>query len=59
MQQSYAKLCGVTKPSRGRSGGGQPALEPGAFVRHGVTLRREFNEVPPITVESTRSCRFW
>jgi signal transduction histidine kinase len=26
-------------------------LNAGAFVRHGVTLRREFSEVPPITVD--------
>jgi len=26
-------------------------LNAGAFVRHGVTLRREFNEVPPIIVD--------
>jgi C4-dicarboxylate-specific signal transduction histidine kinase len=26
-------------------------LNAGAFVRHGVTLRREFGEVPPITVD--------
>jgi signal transduction histidine kinase len=26
-------------------------LNAGAFVRHGVTLRRDFSEVPPITVD--------
>ena len=52
MQQSYAKLCGVTETVA-------PVdlvedslrLNAGAFVRHGVTLRREFSEVPPITVD--------
>jgi PAS domain S-box-containing protein len=52
MQQSYAKLCGVTETI--------PVMDlvedslrlnAGAFVRHGVTLRREFSEVPPITVD--------
>jgi len=52
MQQSYAKLCGVTETVR------VPdlvedslRLNAGAFARHGVTLQREFGEVPPIIVD--------
>jgi PAS domain S-box-containing protein len=52
MQQSYAKLCGVTETiavaDLVEDG---LRLNAGAFVRHGVTLRREFGEVPPITVD--------
>ncbi|MGB6308266.1 MAG: PAS domain S-box protein, partial [Steroidobacteraceae bacterium] len=52
MQQSYAKLCGVTETvavvDLVEDG---LRLNAGAFVRHGVTLRREFSEVPPITVD--------
>jgi PAS domain S-box-containing protein len=52
MQQSYAKLCGVTETvSVADLVEDSLRLNAGAFVRHGVTLRREFGEVPPITVD--------
>jgi PAS domain S-box-containing protein len=52
MQQSYAKLCGVTETvSVADLVEDSLRLNAGAFVRHGVTLRREFSEVPPITVD--------
>jgi len=52
MQQSYAKLCGVTETvAVAELVEDSLRLNAGAFVRHGVTLRREFNEVPPITVD--------
>jgi PAS domain S-box-containing protein len=52
MQQSYAKLCGVTETVAVIDlVEDSLRLNAGAFVRHGVTLRREFSEVPPITVD--------
>ena len=52
MQQSYAKLCGVTETiAVADLVEDSLRLNAGAFVRHGVTLRREFGEVPPITVD--------
>ena len=52
MQQSYAKLCGVTETLAVVDlVEDSLRLNAGAFVRHGVTLRREFSEVPPITVD--------
>jgi PAS domain S-box-containing protein len=52
MQQSYAKLCGVTETvAVADLVEDSLRLNAGAFVRHGVTLRREFNEVPPVTVD--------
>ena len=52
MQQSYAKLCGVTETIAVVDlVEDSLRLNAGAFVRHGVTLRREFSEVPPITVD--------
>jgi PAS domain S-box-containing protein len=52
MQQSYAKLCGVTETvAVADLVEDSLRLNAGAFVRHGVTLRREFNDVPPITVD--------
>jgi PAS domain S-box-containing protein len=52
MQQSYAKLCGVTETIAVVDlVEDSLRLNAGAFVRHGVTLRREFEEVPPITVD--------
>jgi PAS domain S-box-containing protein len=52
MQQSYAKRCGVTETvavvELVEDG---LRLNAGAFARHGVTLRREFADVPPITVD--------
>jgi PAS domain S-box-containing protein len=52
MQQSYAKLCGVTETVEVADlVEDSLRLNAGAFVRHGVTLHREFNEVPPITVD--------
>lgn len=52
MQQSYAKLCGVTETVAVVDlVEDSLRLNAGAFVRHGVTLCREFGEVPPITVD--------
>jgi PAS domain S-box-containing protein len=52
MQQSYAKLCGVVETIAVVDlVEDSLRLNAGAFVRHGVTLRREFTEVPPITVD--------
>jgi PAS domain S-box-containing protein len=52
MQQSYAKLCGVTETVAVVDlVEDSLRLNAGAFVRHGVTLRREFGEAPPITVD--------
>lgn len=52
MQQSYAKLCGVIETVKVTDlVEDSLRLNAGAFVRHGVTLRREFGEVPPITVD--------
>jgi PAS domain S-box-containing protein len=52
MQQSYAKLCGVTETvAVAELVEDSLRLNAGAFVRHGVTLHREFGEVPPITVD--------
>jgi PAS domain S-box-containing protein len=52
MQQSYAKLCGVTETiAVAELVEDSLRLNAGAFVRHGVALRREFGEVPPITVD--------
>jgi PAS domain S-box-containing protein len=52
MQQSYAKLCGVTETVEVADlVEDSLRLNAGAFVRHGVTLRREFSDVPAITVD--------
>jgi PAS domain S-box-containing protein len=52
MQQSYAKLCGVTETVNVVDlVEDSLRLNAGAFARHGVTLQREFNEVPPIIVD--------
>ena len=52
MQQSYAKLCGVTETvAVVELVEDSLRLNAGAFVRHGVTLQREFAEVPPVTVD--------
>jgi PAS domain S-box-containing protein len=52
MQQGYAKLCGVIETVNVADlVEDSLRLNAGAFVRHGVTLRREFSEVPPITVD--------
>jgi PAS domain S-box-containing protein len=52
MQQSYAKLCGVTETVKVTDlVEDSLRLNAGAFVRHGLTLRREFGDVPPITVD--------
>jgi PAS domain S-box-containing protein len=52
MQQNYAKLCGVTETVQVVDlVEDSLRLNAGAFVRHGVTLRREFGAVPPITVD--------
>jgi PAS domain S-box-containing protein len=52
MQQSYAKLCGVTETVEVVDlVEDSLRLNAGAFARHGVTLCREFSPVPPITVD--------
>jgi len=52
MQQSYAKLCGVTETVEVVDlVEDSLRLNAGAFARHGVTLYREFSRVPPITVD--------
>src|ERR1700678_839402 len=52
MQQSYAKLCGVTETVEVVDlVEDSLRLNAGAFVRHGVTVRREFSEVPRIEVD--------
>jgi PAS domain S-box-containing protein len=52
MQQSYAKLCGVVETvSVADLVEDSLRLNAGAFVRHGVTLERDYREVPPISVD--------
>ena len=52
MQQSYAKLCGVTETVEVVDlVEDSLRLNAGAFARHGVTLQREFGAVPPINVD--------
>jgi len=52
MQQSYAKLCGVTETVEVVDlVEDSLRLNAGAFARHGVTVLREFGEVPPINVD--------
>ena len=52
MQQKFARLCGVTEvvPVADLVED-SVRLNAGAFERHGVTLRREFSDAPPITVD--------
>ncbi|HTV95710.1 MAG TPA: PAS domain S-box protein [Steroidobacteraceae bacterium] len=52
MQQSYAKLCGVTETVQAVDlVEDSLRLNAGAFARHGVTLRREFGDVPALNVD--------
>jgi PAS domain S-box-containing protein len=52
MQQSYAKLCGVTETVEVVDlVEDSLRLNAGAFARHGVTLHREFGAVPLINVD--------
>jgi PAS domain S-box-containing protein len=52
MQQSYAKLCGVTETVEVVDlVEDSLRLNAGAFARHGVTVHREFGEVPRIEVD--------
>jgi signal transduction histidine kinase len=52
MQQSYAKLCGVTETVEVVDlVEDSLRLNAGAFARHGVTLHREFGDIPPINVD--------
>ncbi|MGC1387589.1 MAG: PAS domain S-box protein [Steroidobacteraceae bacterium] len=52
MQQSYAKLCGVTEVVEVSDlVEDSLRLNAGALARHGVTLQREFGAVAPITVD--------
>jgi PAS domain S-box-containing protein len=52
MQQSYAKLCGVTETIEvAELVEDSLRLNAGAFARHGVALCREFADVPSIQVD--------
>jgi PAS domain S-box-containing protein len=52
MQQSYAKRCGVTETVEVADlVEDSLRLNAGAFARHGVTLKRDFSDVSPITVD--------
>ncbi len=52
MQQSYAKLCGVTETVEVVDlVEDSLRLNAGAFARHGVTLERDFGETPKINVD--------
>jgi PAS domain S-box-containing protein len=52
MQQSYAKLCGVTETVEVADlVEDSLRLNAGAFARHGVALQREFAAVPSINVD--------
>jgi signal transduction histidine kinase len=52
MQQSYARLCGVTESVAIESLIDDCLrMNAGALTRHGVTVRRELADVPPITVD--------
>jgi signal transduction histidine kinase len=52
MQQKFARLCGVTEVvTVADLVEDSVRLNAGAFERHGVTLRRDFSDVPPITVD--------
>jgi len=52
MQQSYAKLCGVTEIVEVVDlVEDSLRLNAGAFARHGVTLKRDFSSVPALTVD--------
>jgi len=55
MQQSYAKLCGVAETvTIAALIEDSLRMNAGALTRHGVTVRREIGEVPPITVDKHR-----
>jgi PAS domain S-box-containing protein len=52
MQQSYARLCGVTETVEVVDlVEDSLRLNAGAFARHGVTVHREFGEAPAIEVD--------
>ena len=52
MQQSYAKLCGVAETIEVAAlVEDSLRLNAGAFERHGVQVKREFGQVPPVTVD--------
>jgi C4-dicarboxylate-specific signal transduction histidine kinase len=52
MQQSYAKLCGVAETIEvAAMVEDSLRLNAGAFERHGVQVKREYGQVPPITVD--------
>jgi PAS domain S-box-containing protein len=52
MQQSYAKRCGVSEPVTVTAIVEDcMRLNIGALTRHRVTVRREIEEVPPITID--------
>ena len=51
-QQTYAKRCGVSETvDVAALVEDSLSMNRGAFARHGVTLKREFEPVPPITVD--------
>ncbi|HEY6451175.1 MAG TPA: PAS domain S-box protein [Steroidobacteraceae bacterium] len=55
MQQGYAKLCGVAETVTVASlVEDSLRMNVGALTRHGVTVRREIADVPPITVDKHR-----
>jgi PAS domain S-box-containing protein len=52
MQQSYAKLCGVTETVAVASLVEDCLrMNTGALARHGVAVRREIADIPPITID--------
>jgi len=55
MQQSYAKLCGVAETVTVTALiEDSLRMNAGALTRHGVTVRREIADMPPITVDKHR-----
>ncbi len=52
MQQSYAKLCGISESVAAATLVEDCLrMNTGALTRHGVTVRREIADLPPITVD--------
>ena len=52
MQQNYAKLCGVTETvAVANLVEDALRMNTGALTRHGVAVRRDIDDVPPITVD--------
>jgi C4-dicarboxylate-specific signal transduction histidine kinase len=56
LQQSYAKLCGVRETIEVADlVEDSLRLNAGALTRHGVTLEREFSDVPAITIDKHKA----